>query len=155
MQRQVSRSLPDPPSGAAGWPWIAARRGPLSGWRRRAELPRISVVVPSYEQGEYLEQALRSLLLQGYPDLELLVVDGGSQDSSVDVLRNYESYLDFWVSEADRGQTHAINKGFERATGEVLGWLNSDDILLPGSLERIGAAFARDAEMAAEPLVHP
>ena len=106
----------------------------------------ITVVTPSFEQVRFLEACIRSVLDQGYPDLEYIVVDGGSQDGSAEVLRRYEDRLAFWISEPDRGQAHAINKGLARSTGEVLGWLNSDDLLLPGSLHRIGRAFRRRSE---------
>jgi len=107
-----------------------------------APLPRISVVVPSYNQAAFLPAALDSLLGQQYPDLEILVMDGGSTDGSADVLRAYAPQLTAWVSESDRGQSHAINKGMTQATGDVLTWLNSDDLLLPGALQAVGEIFA-------------
>ena len=98
-------------------------------------MPRISVVVPSYNPAAFLSAALASLPYQRYPDLEILVMDGGSTDGSADLLREYGPRLAAWVSEPDRGQSHAINKGMAQASGEVLTWLNSDDLLLPGALQ--------------------
>jgi len=103
--------------------------------------PRISIVTPSYNQGGFIEQAIRSVLLQGYPNLEYFVVDGGSTDGAVEVIGRYERWITWWVSEADRGQSHAINKGFARATGEIFAWLNSDDYYLPGALEAVGRSY--------------
>lgn len=94
--------------------------------------PTISVVVPSYQQAAFLEETLRSVLLQGYPALELIVMDGGSKDGSVDVIRKYERWIAAWVSEKDGGQSNAINNGWRRARGELVTWLNSDDLLLSG-----------------------
>ena len=96
--------------------------------------PRITVVTPSYNQSEYIEQTILSVIGQNYPDLEYIVIDGGSTDNSVDIIKKYEKYLAYWVSEKDRGQSDAINKGFSRATGSILCWLNSDDMFLPGAL---------------------
>lgn len=110
-------------------------------------LPRITVVTPSYNQGQYLEATIQSVLSQQYPNLEYLVIDGGSTDNTVEVIEKYADQLAYWVSEKDRGQTDAINKGLRRGTGEVMGWLNSDDILLPGALHAIGQAFARDGKL--------
>lgn len=104
--------------------------------------PRISVVTPSYNQGEYLEETVLSVLSQNYPNLEYIVMDGGSSDQSVSILQKYNAQISYWESERDRGFGHAINKGFSRATGEILCWINSDDILLPGTLFRIGTYFA-------------
>jgi glycosyltransferase involved in cell wall biosynthesis len=108
--------------------------------------PRISVVTPSLNQGQFLEEAIRSVLLQGYPNLEYIIIDGGSTDYSVEIIKKYEPWLDYWISEPDRGQAHAINKGFHRATGDLLGWINSDDLLLPGALFSLSLAFRNNPE---------
>jgi glycosyltransferase involved in cell wall biosynthesis len=106
--------------------------------------PKITVITPSYNQGQFIEETIRSVLDQNYPSLEYIVMDGGSTDVTVDILKKYDHALTYWVSEKDRGQAHAINKAFERATGELIVWINSDDLLLPGSLATYAAAYERD-----------
>lgn len=111
------------------------------------DLPLISIVTPSYHQAQFLEQTIQSVLSQDYPHLEYLILDGGSTDASVDIIRRYADRLAYWVSEPDRGQSHAINKGFALARGSVLGWLNSDDTFLPGALDTVGTAFRQHPEV--------
>ncbi len=106
-----------------------------------AELPRISVIVPSLNQGEFIEATLRSVIDQNYPNLELIVMDGGSKDNTCDILALLAPHITHWESAEDRGQSHAINKGLARATGDVWCYLNSDDLLMPGSLAYIGGIF--------------
>ncbi len=109
--------------------------------------PRISIITPSYQQRAYLEECLRSVHEQAYPHLEHIVVDGGSHDGSREVIEKHAQRLAWWCSEADQGQSHAINKGLQHATGGVFSWLNSDDRLLPGALKAVGDAFAADPHL--------
>lgn len=105
------------------------------------DFPRITLVTPSYNQGPYIEATIRSILDQGYPNLEYFIIDGGSTDQTVEIIRRYEKHLAGWVSEKDRGQSHAINKGFARATGDLYCYLNSDDTLKPGALAAAAEAY--------------
>ncbi|MEM1060280.1 MAG: glycosyltransferase family 2 protein [Verrucomicrobiota bacterium] len=116
-------------------------------YRVREPAPRISVVVPNYNGEATLETTLRSILDQGYSNLELIVVDGGSTDGSVEIIKRYQDRLAYWVSQKDDGQYHAINHGFEQATGEVLAWLNSDDVHYPWTLRAVGKIFDENPEV--------
>lgn len=104
-------------------------------------LPRISVVTPSLNQGAFLERTILSVLNQDYPNLEYIVMDGGSRDGSLEIIKSYERRISFWNSEKDAGQSDGINKGFLRCTGDILAWLNSDDTYLPGTLKKVAAFF--------------
>ena len=104
---------------------------------------RVSIISPSYNQARFLEATMRSVLEQDYPDVEYIVVDGGSTDGSRELIQKYASRLAWWVSEPDRGQTDAINKGFGRATGQILAWINSDDTYLPGAISE-AVAYLQD-----------
>jgi len=108
-------------------------------------LPRISIVVPSYNQGQYIDKTLASIVSQGYPNLELIIIDGGSSDETIEVIGQYSDHVKWWVSEPDKGQANAINKGMTHATGEILAWLNSDDCLMPNALFRVADEFMASA----------
>jgi FkbM family methyltransferase len=143
-ETELKQAWPD----LEGWPWrspaqvVPAKMPSGNSW------PKISIVTPSYQQGEFIEQAIRSVLMQGYPNLEYIVVDGGSTDYTQAVLRRYASELDVCISEADDGQADAINKGFQHATGDILAWLNSDDMHLPLTLVEVAMAFEKAEALA-------
>jgi glycosyltransferase involved in cell wall biosynthesis len=131
-------ALPPPPPGKTGWPWteecpqLPEIRLDGTPW------PRISIVTPSYNQGQYIEETIRSILLQGYPDLEYFIMDGGSSDDSVAVINKYAEWLKYWESRPDQGQAHAINKGLAKATGLIWNFINSDDTLTYSALDIVG-----------------
>ncbi len=108
--------------------------------------PKISVVTPSYNQGQYIEETILSVINQNYPNLEYIIIDGGSTDNTVDVIKKYEQHITYWISEPDWGQSHAINKGLAKCTGEVFGWINSDDYYCKNALLTVGTHF-RDSNL--------
>jgi len=140
--------LPPPPEGRSGWPWTEESPRTQETMPDGRSWPRVSIVTPSYQPAPFLEETVRSILLQGYPDLEYIIIDGGSTDGSVEIIRKYEPWLAHWVSEPDKGQSDALNKGFERATGSVVAWLNSDDWYLPNILPERVAHLASHPEAA-------
>jgi glycosyltransferase involved in cell wall biosynthesis len=104
--------------------------------------PKISIVMPSYNQREFIERSILSVLEQDYPNRELIIIDAGSRDGTADIIRKYEKHLAYWVSEPDDGQSDALNKGFRRAGGDIYGWLNSDDLYMPGAFTHAVNALA-------------
>jgi len=136
--------LPPAPPGKTGWPWTEESDRPVSAEAGTESRPRISVVTPSFNQDKFIEETIRSVLLQGYPELEYIIIDGGSTDRTIDIIKKYEPWLAYWVSEPDRGQSHAINKGWHRAHGEILAWLNSDDTYNPGAVRQAAKALQCD-----------
>ncbi len=132
-----------PSTEKTGWPWAEETLQASSTMEKGNPWPKISIVTPSFNQGKFIEETIRSVLLQGYPNLEYIIIDGGSTDNSIEIIKNYEPWIAYWESEPDKGQSHAINKGFAKATGEIYGWLNSDDFFLSGGLCAI-AQFANN-----------
>lgn len=124
--RGLLEMLPPPPIEKRGWPWTAETDPQV--YSCRAHWPMLTIVTPSYNQGRFIEETIRSVLLQNYPNLEYFVVDGGSTDGTLEIIKQYSQWVTEWVSEKDDGQGNAINKGFARGTGDMLAWLNSDDI---------------------------
>ncbi|NTV48330.1 MAG: glycosyltransferase [Geobacteraceae bacterium] len=130
----------------SGWPWEADEvpSEPLSS--EDTTLPVITIITPSYNQADFLEATIRSVLMQNYPNLEYIVIDGGSTDGSIEIIHRYQDRLAYWVSEPDTGQCQALNKGFVRATGDWMAWLNSDDIFLPEALWAVARTIRSNPE---------
>ncbi len=135
--------LPCPPATRTGWPWTEESPQLPDAMPDGRPWPRISIVTPSYNQGQFIEETIRSVLLQGYPNLEYIIIDGGSTDDSVEIIRKYEPWLAYWVSEKDRGQTDAIRKGFDLCTGDLMAYINSDDLYMPYTLTLVARLFVQ------------
>jgi hypothetical protein len=138
--------LPAPPAGKAGWPWTNTGQFPVIEQAAGTYQPTVAVVTPSYQQAEFIEETIRSVLLQGYPKLNYAILDGGSTDGSVAIIEKYRRWLSYCVSEPDGGQAQAIDNGFQRVEGEILVWLNSDDLFAPGAVWHAVQAFERSPE---------
>ncbi|MEJ2647389.1 MAG: glycosyltransferase family 2 protein [Sedimentisphaerales bacterium] len=155
MKYSLIKELPAPVNNLTVWPWTEERRKLPDKTQDGREWPRISIVTPSYNQGSFLEETIRSVLLQGYPNLEYIVIDGGSTDDSVKIIKKYSSWLDFWISEPDKGQSNAINKGMLKCTGDIFNWINADDMLYPGALQAIAKAWLKNpAAIIAGPVIN-
>jgi glycosyltransferase involved in cell wall biosynthesis len=141
MQCPTLTELPMPPSGRTGWPWTEESAAVPDLTLDGQEWPRITVVTPSFNQGRFIEETIRSALLQSYPNLEYMIIDGGSTDNTLRILHKYQTWVSYAVSEPDKGQNDAINKGWRRSTGNILAWLNSDDVYEPNALFRVAAAW--------------
>ena len=141
MRCPTLSDLPPPPQGKTGWPWTEESPQLPDTMPDGSPWPRISIVTPSFSQGQFIEETIRSVLLQGYPDLEYIIVDGGSKDQTLDVIEKYAAWLAYWESKPDKGQAHAINKGFRKATGEIIAWINSDDSYIEAALAKVALFF--------------
>ena len=143
MRCPSRKDLPIPPQKKTGWPWTEESLQLPDTMPDSSLWPKISIVTPSYNQGQFIEETIRSVLLQGYPNLEYLIIDGGSTDNSVEIIRKYEPWLHYWISETDEGQSDAINKGFAESSGLILNWLNSDDYYLPDALFTVAKYYSQ------------
>ncbi len=140
MRCPAIEELPQPPPGKTGWPWDTESTPLPDKTPDGVPWPKISIVTPSLNQGAFIEKTIRSVLLQGYPDLEYIIMDGGSTDGSVEIIKKYKKWLRHWQSAPDIGQSDAINMGFAHAEGEILAWLNSDDHYCPDALSHVAKA---------------
>jgi glycosyltransferase involved in cell wall biosynthesis len=147
MRCPTLTELPSPPPKKTGWPWTEGSSPQVdmvissNKDNHQRNWPKVTIVTPVYNQGQFLEETVRSVLLQGYPNIEYIIVDDGSTDHSVEIIRKYEKHLACWTSQENRGQSNALNKGFANATGDIHGYLNSDDIYEPGALHACATAF--------------
>lgn len=148
MRCPTLEGLPPPPHDKAGWPWTEGSPQLPGRMSEGHPWPRVSIVTPSYNQDRFIEETIRSVLLQGYPDLEYIVIDGGSTDRSVDIIRKYSPWLAHWISEPDRGQTHAINKGLSLVRGDIVAWLNADDTYALGAIAHIAPVMRANGRTA-------
>ena len=113
---------------------------------KEKNLEKISIVIPSYNKVDFIEQSILSVLNQNYPNIELIIIDGGSTDGTVEIIKKYNQYITFWVSEKDQGQSDALNKGFKHCTGSIYGFLNSDDIYLPGAFKSSSSILEKNLD---------
>lgn len=150
MNGLLQNGFPPPPPGRTGWPWTEECEAPSDA----TGLSKITIVTASFNQGAFIEETIRSVVLQNYPNLEYIIIDGGSTDETVSVIRKYERYLTAWISEKDKGQSDAINKGIRRATGDIFNWLNSDDLLAKDALRTVAGLLQDETKDVACCRVH-
>jgi len=146
MRCPTLNELPPPPPGKTGWPWTEESLQLPDAMPDGSPWPKVSIVTPSYNQGQFLEEAIRSVLLQGYPNLEYVIIDGGSDDNSVEIIKKYEPWLAYWISEPDGGVYYAINKGIRVAEGKIIGHLNSDDFYESNVFGAVVEKFREDPQ---------
>ena len=145
MRCPTLQKLPLPPPDKTGWPWTEESPQLPDTMPGGDPWPKISIVTPSLNQGRFIEETIRSVLLQGYPNLEYIIIDGGSIDGTIEIIKKYEKWLKYWVSESDDGQSHAINKGLMRSTGKLFAWINSDDTYCANTLSSIALKYLQYA----------
>jgi len=133
------KCLPPPEKNIEGWPWTEETSPAL--YSDQLCWPKLTIVTPSYNQGAFIEQTIRSVLLQNYPNLEYIVIDGGSTDNTINILEKYSPWISYWQSKKDNGQSHAINLGFSLASGQYYAWINSDDYYLEGTFYKVAKKF--------------
>jgi glycosyltransferase involved in cell wall biosynthesis len=143
MIEGMLRKIPLSNKNKEGWPWTKESKLLNSKIANEKIWPRISIITPSLNQGAVLEEAIRSVLLQNYPNLEYIIIDGGSTDNSVEIIKKYSPWITYWVTEKDNGQADAIHKGFTMASGDIWGWINADDFYLEDCLLNVGKYFHR------------
>jgi len=128
-----------------GWPWTVETDPSI--YKERKSWPKFTIIIPSYNQGTYIEETIRSILLQNYPNLELIIIDGASTDDTLDVIKHYKSWINYFVSEPDRGQSEAINKGINMVSGQLVNWINSDDSLTERALFEVADFFENNPSL--------
>jgi glycosyltransferase involved in cell wall biosynthesis len=133
--------LPAAPAGKSGWPWTQETAPTL--YDKKIRWPKLTIVTPSFNQDKFIEETIRSVLLQNYPNLEYIIMDGGSNDASVEIMKKYSHWISYWQSEKDNGQGHAINQGFSLASGQFYAWINSDDYYLKNVFHKVIKTFLR------------
>lgn len=134
-----------PRTNKTGWPWDIEVDRDI--YKKFSNWPKISIVTPSYNQGKFIEETIRSIKLQNYPNIEFIIIDGGSNDNTVDIIKEYEDFISYWISEKDNGQSDAIVKGISKSNGEIINWINSDDILAPNALYHIAITFIENSNI--------
>jgi len=143
MQKSFGiQDLPTVPEGKKGWPWTEQAPSFFEQGSEKLNLPLISVLIPSYNYGQFIEETIRSVLLQSYRNIECIIIDGGSTDNTIDIIKKYERYLSYWESQPDKGQTDAINKGYAYCTGDIFVWLCADDFYYgPDILQKVAKLY--------------
>ena len=135
----LQQVLPSPPAGKTGWPWTQETAPVI--YHKNINWPKLTIITPSYNQAQFLEETIRSILLQNYPNLEYIIVDGGSTDGSAQIIEKYSPWISYWQSEKDAGQGNAINQGFSLASGNYYAWINSDDYYLKNTFHKVITTF--------------